>query len=63
MHDGSIKTLEEVVDYYDKGGHKNPYLDSAIYPLHLNEQEKADLVAFMRALTSEQESAAEPVQE
>lgn len=63
MHDGSIKTLEEVVDYYDKGGHKNPYLDSAIYPLHLSAQEKADLVAFMRALTSEQESAAEPVQE
>ncbi len=53
MHDGSIKTLEDVVDYYDKGGRKNPYLDSAIYPLHLTEQEKADLVAFMRALTSE----------
>ncbi len=52
MHDGSLKTLHEVVEYYDKGGHKNPYLDSAIYPLHLTEQEKADLVAFMRSLTA-----------
>ncbi len=52
MHDGSLKTLDEVVEYYDKGGHKNPYLDSAIYPLHLTEQEKADLVAFMKSLTS-----------
>ena len=52
MHDGSIKTLTEVVEYYDKGGHKNPYLDSAIYPLHLTKQEKTDLVAFMQSLTS-----------
>ncbi len=52
MHDGSIKTLEEVVDYYDKGGEPNPYVDAAIFPLHFTEQEKIDLVEFMKALTS-----------
>ncbi len=50
MHDGSQKTLEDVVEYYDKGGEKNPFLDPAIYPLHLTDQEKADLVAFLRSL-------------
>ncbi len=54
MHDGSMKTLEEVVDYYDKGGNKNRFLDPAIFPLHLNKQEKIDLVAFMKSLTSSQ---------
>lgn len=53
MHDGSLKTLEDVVEYYDKGGDKNPFLDSAIFPLHLTDQEKLDLVAFLKALTSE----------
>lgn len=52
MHDGSLKTLEEVVEYYDKGGEKNRFLDPAIFPLHLSKQEKADLVEFMRALNS-----------
>jgi cytochrome c peroxidase len=52
MHDGSIETLEEVVEYYDKGGKKNPLLNPAIFPLHLSKQEKSDLVAFMKALTS-----------
>jgi cytochrome c peroxidase len=50
MHDGSLATLEEVVDYYDQGGVKNPFLDAAIYPLHLSDQEKIDLVSFMKAL-------------
>ncbi|MCK5353998.1 MAG: c-type cytochrome [Methyloprofundus sp.] len=54
MHDGSMKTLEEVVEYYDKGGDKNPYLDSAIFPLHFTVQEKLDLVDFLKALTSRQ---------
>jgi len=53
MHDGSMNTLEEVVDYYDQGGEKNPYLDSAIFPLHFTDQEKLDLVAFLKALSSE----------
>ena len=53
MHDGSLKTLEEVVDYYDKGGTPNKNLDSHIRPQHLTAQQKADLVAFLRALSGE----------
>jgi cytochrome c peroxidase len=47
MHDGSQQTLEEVVEWYDKGGHQNPWLSDKMKPLQLNEQEKEDLVAFM----------------
>lgn len=54
MHDGSQKTLEEVIDFYDQGGEKNPVLDSGIRPLNLTDQEKADLVEFLKALTSPQ---------
>ncbi len=52
MHDGSIKTLEKVIEHYDKGGDKNRFIDAKIFPLHLTQQEKADLVAFMQTLTS-----------
>ncbi len=52
MHDGSLKTLEEVVEYYNIGGNKNPYLDPAIFPLNLTSQEKFDLMAFLKTLTS-----------
>ncbi|MCC9641147.1 c-type cytochrome [Rhodopirellula sp. JC740] len=48
MHDGSQETLEEVIEWYNKGGHPNPYLSDKMKPLNLNEQEKADLVEFMR---------------
>ena len=54
MHDGSVKTLADVVAYYDQGGHANPFLDAAIFPLHLTDQEKKDLVAFMQSLTGAQ---------
>ena len=50
MHDGSLKTLEEVVDWYDKGGHPNPYLSDKMKKLNLTAQEKEDLVAYMIAL-------------
>jgi cytochrome c peroxidase len=53
MHDGSQATLEEVVEWYDKGGHPNPHLSDKIKPLKLTEQEKADLVEFMKACTSD----------
>ena len=53
MHDGSLKTLEEVVEHYDKGGIKNPWLNEQMKPLKLTKQEKADLVSFMRALSGE----------
>jgi cytochrome c peroxidase len=53
MHDGSQKTLEEVVTWYDEGGHPNPNLDKDIKALDLSPEEKADLVAFMQACTGE----------
>lgn len=48
MHDGSLKTLEEVVEHYNKGGVPNPQLDEEIFPLNLTAAEKADLVTFMK---------------
>lgn len=53
MHDGSIKTLEEVVAFYSKGGNANPHLDSTLKPLSLSEKEQGDLVAFLKALSVE----------
>ena len=53
MHDGSQATLEEVVDWYNKGGHPNAQLDEKIKKLNLTDQEKADLVAFMKSLTGD----------
>ncbi|MBL9091085.1 MAG: c-type cytochrome [Planctomycetaceae bacterium] len=53
MHDGSQATLEEVVDWYDKGGHPNPYLSKRMVKLNLSAQDKKDLVEFMKALTGE----------
>lgn len=58
MHDGSLKTLKEVVIHYNNGGvtkkgdRVNDFLSGGIRPLHLNEQQISDLVAFMGALTS-----------
>ena len=51
MHDGSIATLEEVIDFYTDGGRKNPFLDRALRPLRLTEEEKTALVTFLRSLT------------
>ena len=53
MHDGSQKTLGDVVAFYNRGGHKNPWLTPAVQPLNLTAQEQADLVAFLQALTGE----------
>ena len=50
MHDGSLKTLDEVVEFYNKGGGANPHLDPALKPLSLSKEELADLVAFLKAL-------------
>jgi len=57
MHDGSEKTLAEVVAFYDRGGVKNPWLSSDVRPLHLTAQEQADLVEFLKALTGEIDAA------
>ena len=51
MHDGSVATLEEVVEWYDKGGHQNAHLSDKIRPLKLSEQDQIDLVEFMKACT------------
>jgi cytochrome c peroxidase len=51
MHDGSLKTLEDVVAYYSRGGNTNPHLDGALKPLNLTANEQANLVAFLRALS------------
>ncbi len=51
MHDGSQKTLEEVVDWYAKGGHPNPTLSDKVRKIDLSAEEKKDLVEFMKSLT------------
>jgi len=53
MHDGSQKTLEEVVEWYAKGGHPNPYLSDKMKKLNLTQQDKKDLVNFMKSVTGE----------
>jgi cytochrome c peroxidase len=55
MHDGSLKTLEDVVEHYNKGGIANPQLDEEIFPLELTAAEKADLVTFMKVEFSSNE--------
>ena len=53
MHDGSLKSLAEVVEHYDRGGVPNPQLDEEVFPLKLTAQEKRDLATFLReGLTS-----------
>ncbi len=51
MHDGRITTLEEVIEFYDRGGNPNPYLDSELRPLKLEPEEKRSLFAFLQSLT------------
>lgn len=53
MHDGSVQTLEDVVEYYDKGGTPNKNLDERIKPLKLTPQDKKDLAEFLRAFNGE----------
>jgi len=51
MHDGTLHTLWDVMDHYNKGGETNAYLDGGIEPLNLSENEIDDVVAFLFALT------------
>ena len=53
MHDGSLATLWDVVDHYNKGGEPNAFLDGGITRLGLSEQEIDDLVAVLAAFTSD----------
>jgi cytochrome c peroxidase len=50
MHDGSLATLQDVIEFYDKGGRANAQLDPEIRPLHLTAEEKLALASFLRAL-------------
>jgi len=53
MHDGSVATLREAVELYDRGGVKNPWLSVEVKPLHLTRNEIDALVAFLKALDGE----------
>ena len=54
FHDGSMKTLKDVVDYYIGAGNSNPFLDKQIHALDfLSGQERADLLAFLESLTGD----------
>src|SRR5208337_4178010 len=57
MHDGSLATLWDVIDHYNKGGEANPFLDGGIQRLGLNENEIDDLVELMSAFTSDRFAA------
>jgi cytochrome c peroxidase len=50
MHDGSIRTLGEVLDFYAKGGISNPHLDTRILKFYMDASTKRDLLAFLSAL-------------
>lgn len=51
MHDGRLKTLEEVLDHYNSGGHPGVNVSPNVRKLGLNAQDKADLLAFLHSLT------------
>ena len=52
MHDGSLASLEDVIEYYDRGGNRNPYLDVELRPLRLAPEEKKAMITFLRSLSS-----------
>jgi len=53
MHDGSEVTLTQVVEFYNRGGVKNPWLSKEMKPLNLNPQEVRAIVAFLQSLTGD----------
>jgi cytochrome c peroxidase len=53
MHDGRLETLEEVMEFYRRGGGPNPRLDSRIRPLALSEEQVTQIIRFLEALTDE----------
>jgi cytochrome c peroxidase len=53
MHDGSLATLRDVVEFYDRGGNSNPGKTARLRPLRLSPEDKDALVAFLRALNGE----------
>jgi len=61
MHDGSIATLDAVVEHYNGGGVARDSRSDLIKPLGLSADEKADLLAFMQTLTSDVDPTTVPV--
>ncbi|MBV8923060.1 cytochrome-c peroxidase [Bradyrhizobium sp.] len=61
MHDGSLETLEQVVEHYDSGGIDRASRSDLMHPLGLTAQEKSDLVAFLKTLDSPLTPTAAPV--
>jgi cytochrome c peroxidase len=53
MHDGSITSLEDVVEHYNSGGKAHPHKSELLQPLNLTTREKASLLAFLKTLTDE----------
>ena len=60
MHNGQYRTLEEVIDHYDRGGDSKDNLDPSIKPLGLSQQDKADLVEFLKTLSGKQVAVTVP---
>jgi cytochrome c peroxidase len=58
MHNGALKTLEEVIAFYNDGGGEHPNKSPLMQPLELSEPEQQDLVEFLRALTGTQREMA-----
>jgi cytochrome c peroxidase len=54
MHNGSIATLEQVVEHFNQGGVGHPNQSELVKPLNLNEEEKADLINFLKSLTDQE---------
>lgn len=61
MHDGSVATLDEVVEHYNRGGIDRPSRSDLINPLGLTSQEKSELVAFLGTLTSSSAPSVVPI--
>jgi cytochrome c peroxidase len=53
MHDGKLKTLKDVVDFYAGKGNSNPNLDARMTTIELSGSDRSDLVEFLKSLTGE----------
>jgi cytochrome c peroxidase len=60
MHDGSLASLRDVVEFYNRGGLANPWRSARLGPLGLSSQEVDDLVAFLNALDSDRPADVAP---
>ena len=60
MHDGSVNTLGEVLDFYAKGGLPNPQLDTRLLKFYMDAETKRNLLAFLDALNGAEEEIEPP---